>query len=69
LVQLFQESLGIGIKLGLKHLAQLIGKLIHGLQEDDVSFIEGTSIIALLTTIAFGRHLTSRLVLALFLLH
>ena len=69
MVQLFQESFDISIELGLKLLAQLIGKLIQGLWKDDVSFVEGAGLITLLATIAFGRHLTSRLVLASLLLH
>ena len=35
-----QESLDIGIELGLKLLAQLIKKLIHGLWEDDVGSLK-----------------------------
>ena len=60
----FQESLDIGIELGLKLLAQLIWKLIHGLRKDHVSLIEGASLITLVggrTIVA--SHVASRLIL------
>ena len=42
-----QESLDIGIELGLKFLAQLIWKLVHGLRKDHVSLIEGAGLVTL----------------------
>ena len=59
-----QESLDIGIELGLKFLAQLIWKLIHGLRKDHVSLIEGVGLVTLVggSTIV-ASHVASRLIL------
>ena len=59
-----QESLDIGIELGLKFLAQLIWKLVHGLRKDHVSLIERAGLVTLVggSTIV-ASHVASRLIL------
>ena len=59
-----QESLDIGIELGLKLLAQLIWKHVHGLRKDHVSLIEGAGLVTLVGgSIIVASHVASRLIL------
>ena len=59
-----QESLDIGIELGLKLLAQLIWKLIHGLRKDHVSLIEGASLVTLVSSSTIvASHVANSLIL------
>ena len=57
-----QESLDIGIELGLKFLAQLIWKLVHGLRKDHVSLIEGAGLVTHVNgSTIVASHVASRL--------